>query len=160
MRMYESGDASNVGMTHHRYTLGGSEYGISVVDSEGESVLSYLLNTPAKVCVPLPRDLSANISNVAILATNSDGSLTVLTSSVRISTSGPQVCGNISNLPATVAAGKQGAPSAVPAPTPEPTPEVPDTGGASPSAAAILWLVLLGVAVAAVSGFVVRGRRV
>ena len=158
VRMYESGDASNVGMTHHRYTLGGSRYGISVVDSEGDSVSSYRLNAAAKVCVPLPDELSSNISDIAILATNADGSFTVLTSSVRISTTGTQVCGNISELPASVAVGKLGAPAPIPAPTPEPTPEAPDTGGASPSAAAILWLVLLGVAIATVSGFVVRGR--
>ena len=158
VRMYESGSASNAGMTHHRYTLGGSKYGISVVDSEGESVSSYRLNAAAKVCVPLPAELSANISDIAILATNFDGTLTVLTSSVRISTTGSiQICGNISDLPATVAVGKRGAPSAIPAPTPEPTPEAPDTGGKSPSAAAILWLVLMGVAIATLSGFVVRG---
>ena len=158
VRMYESGSASNAGMTHQRYTLGGSQYDIAVVDSEGETITSYRLNAAAKVCVPLPGELSENISEVAILATNADGTLTVLSSSVRIGASGTEVCGSISELPATVAVGKQGAPAAIPAPTPEPTPEAPETGGKAPSAGVMVWLVLMGVAIVGVSLFAVKKR--
>ena len=159
VRMYESGSASNAGMTHQRYTLGGSQYDIAVVDSEGETVTSYRLNAAAKVCVPLPGELSENISDVAILATNPDGSLTVLSSSVRIGASGTEVCGSISELPATVAVGKQGAPSAIPAPTPEPTPEAPETGGGAPSSGVMVWLIMLGAAIATLSLFMLKGWR-
>ena len=159
VRMYESGAASNAGMTHQRYTLDGNQYRISIVDSEGEIITSYRLKAPAKVCIPLPAELSKNISDVAILATNPDGTLTVLGSAVRLTTSGVEICGNISELPATLSVGKQGAPAAMPAPTPEPTPQAPETGGASPSAAAILWLMLLGTAIATMSVFVLKGMR-
>ena len=165
VRMYESDAASNTGETHQRYTLGGNQYridvvdpGIDVADSEGASVMPYRLNTPAEVCMPLPPELNASINDATILTTNPDGTLAVISSSVRVGTSGTQICGDISELPALIAVGKQGTPAAIPAPTPEPTPEAPETGGASPSAAAILWLILLGAAVATLSVFVVKRR--
>ena len=136
LRMYEAGTASNSGKRHQRYTLGGNLYNVAVVDADGNPVTSYVLNTPAKVCLPLPAELSSNISDIVIVATNSDNSLTVLASAVRLTTSGAGICGNISRLSATLSAGRQGAPAAILAPTPEATPLSPDTGGASPSAVA------------------------
>ena len=159
VRMHKAGAASNLGMVHQRYTLGGSRYAIAVVDAEGAPVASYLLNNPAKTCLPLPSELSSNISNVAIVATNPDSTLTVLASTIRITASGNEVCGNISQLPVTVAVGKLGAPASLPTPTPAPTPEPPETGGASPPATAILWLLLLGAALTTVSAFVMIGRK-
>ena len=159
IRMYETGAASNPGMTNQRYTLGGNIYNVAVVDAEGKPITSYVLSTPAKICLPLPAELSSNISDVAILATNSDNSLTVLASAVRLTTSGADICGNISQLPASIAVGKQGAPAAIPAPTPEPTPLSPDTGGASPSTAAIIWLILLIAAATTITGIALTARR-
>ena len=160
VRVYEAGAASNAGETHQRYTMGGSFHNVAVVDVEGKPVASYRLDTPAKVCLPLPAELSSNISDVAILATNSDNSITVLASAVRLTTSGAGICGNISRLPATLSAGRQGAPAAILAPTPEATPLSPDTGGASPSAVAILWLILLIAAATTVTGLALTARKV
>ena len=159
VRMSDDGPASNLGMTHQRYTLGGNMYGIHVVDSTGTTVLSYLLHDPAEVCIPLPAELRSNISKIAMVAMNSDDSLTILSASVRIGTSGTSVCGNISNLPATVAVGVQGAPDAIPTATPMPEPEAPDTGGAAPSSAGLLWLMLIGIATIAVGVYVRTTRR-
>ena len=159
VRIYKAGAASNLGMTNQRYTLSGNLYNIAVVDAEGKPVASYLLNTPAEVCLPLPPELSSNISNLAIVATNSYNSLTVLASAVRLTASGAEICGNISQLPASVAVGKHGAPAAIPTPTPEPTPQTPETGAPSPSALAILWLIILGTAITTTSIFLLTGRK-
>ncbi len=159
VRMYETGNAANTGETHQRYTLSGNLYEIAIVDSEGESISEYRLNIAAKVCVPLPAEFGRNISDAAILASNPDGTLTVLASTIRISASGTDICGNISKLPATLSAGRQGAPAAIPAPTPEPTPLSPETGGTSPSAVAILWMILLIAAATAITGIALTARR-
>ena len=52
VRMHDLGDASNAGMSGHRYTLGGRKYAISAIDASGADVDSYTLEGPAMVCVP------------------------------------------------------------------------------------------------------------
>ena len=121
IRMSDEGAASNLGMTHQRYTLGGNMYAISAVDSSQATISSYVLDDPAMACVPLPDELRSNISDLALVAINSDGSLTILAAQVRIRSAGNIVCGALSNLPASVAVGSSGAPAAIPTPTPEPT---------------------------------------
>ncbi len=54
VRMSESGAASNSGMTHHRYTIGGNSYAIQIADASGNKINAYRLNNPAEVCIPLP----------------------------------------------------------------------------------------------------------
>ncbi len=162
VRMDGAGSASNAGMTAHRYTLVGDAYMISVADSAGEGINSYALNGAAKVCLPLPAAARSNISDIALVVKMSDGSLQVLSGTVRIAgASGPDVCGHVSSIPATVAVGTAGAPAAF-TPTPEPTstPEPPETGGAAPSNGAPLALLLiLGIAAAALGTFLLAGRR-
>ncbi len=161
IRMSDDGAASNLGMTHQRYTLGGNMYGVHAVDASGAAISSYVLEDPAEVCVPLPASLRANISGLSLAAINSDGSLTVLAAQVRLDESGgTMVCGNLSNLPASVAVGAAGAPDAIPTATPVPEPELPPTGGTSPASGSLLWVLLLGAAVVVASGtFIVIGRR-
>lgn len=159
VRMSDDGAASNTGMTHHRYTLGGNAYGVHAVDGSGAAVSSYALNGAADVCVPLPDELRSNISDVALVVINSDDSLTILSGSVRIA-SGTMVCGSLSGLPAQVAVGSAGAPAAIPTHTPEPTPEPPVTGGTAPSSSgSIVWMLLLGIAVAALGSTLLIARR-
>ena len=146
IRMSDDGPASNVGMTHQRYTLGGNMYSIDVVDSTGANVSSYRLDDGAKVCVPLPNEMRSNISKVAMVSINADESLTVHSASVRLGASGESVCGNISTLPATVAVAVHGSPDAIPTATPMPEPETPDTGGNAPTSNALLWLTVIGIA--------------
>ncbi len=129
IRISDEGAASNLGMTHQRYTLGGNMYAVSAVDGSGEEISSYVLDDPATICMPLPDKLRQNISDVAVVAINGDGSLTILSARVRIGTAGTMVCGGLSSLPASVAVGSAGAPSPEPTAVPEPTPEAPDTGG-------------------------------
>ena len=160
IRVSDEGSASNAGMTHQRYTLGGNMYSVSAVDASNADITSYALNSAATICVPLPDELRSNISNLAVVAVNADGSLTILSASVRLGTNGTLVCGNLSGLPASVAVGSAGAPAPLPTPVPPTaTPEAPDTGGAAPTSNAALWALLLGFAVVAFSTFLVIGRR-
>ncbi len=146
LRMDESGSASNVGMTRHRYTLVGNSYAVSAVDSSGDAVSEYRLNAPVEVCMPLPAEGRRNISDIALVVGNADGSQTVLSASVRIVPSGVDVCGDVSEVPATVSVGVAGAPAPIPTPLPLMTPEAPDTGGGAPSGGALLLLLFLGLA--------------
>ena len=162
VRMSDDGAASNMGMTHQRYTLGGNMYGVHVVDSTGAMISDYVLEDPAKVCVPLPNMFRASISDLALVTINSDNSLTILAATVRLNSDaggGASVCGNLSNLPASVAVGSTGAPDAIPTATPIPTPEPPDTGGTAPSSSGALWLLLiLGIATIALGFVFVQNR--
>ena len=162
LRVDAAGDASNAGMTHQRYTLYGDAYTLSAVDISGASVSDYRLNSPAQLCVPLPDALRSNISDLAMLVSNPDGTLTVLSTTVHVSGNGVLGCGNISTVPATVALGTSGAPAAIPTATPEPTPIPPETGGYTPTTTATPWLLLLllGTATtAAATTLVLRRRR-
>ena len=162
LRVDAAGAASNAGMTHQRYTLAGDAYTVSAVDISGASVSDYRLNSPAQLCVPLPDALRANISDLAMLVHNPDGTLTVLSTTVHVSGNGVLGCGNISTVPATVALGTSGAPAAIPTATPEPTPIPPDTGGYTPTNTATPWLLLLllgTITTAVASTLVLRRRR-
>ena len=161
IRMSDDGAASNLGMTHQRYTLGGNMYGVHAVDASGAAISSYVLEDPAEVCVPLPASLRTNISGLSLAAINSDGSLTVLAAQVRLDEAGgTMVCGNLSNLPASVAVGAAGAPDAIPTATPVPEPELPPTGGTSPASSTLmLWTLLLGIAVLTLGSALTISRR-
>ncbi len=160
VRMSDGGAASNAGMTHQRYTVGGNMYMVAAVDSAGASVSSYALDEAATVCVPLPAELRSDISDVALVVINSDGSLTILSGSVRLNGNGTMVCGSLSSLPASVAVGSAGAPAAIPTETPVPTPIPPETGGTAPSSSgSVLWALLLGIAVATFGSILVIARR-
>ena len=159
VRMSDDGPASNAGMIDDRYTLAGNFYGVYAVDSSGASISSYVLDDPARVCVPLPVELRQNISALGLVAANSDGSLTVLAGNVSLGSAGTMVCGNLGYVPASVAVGSQGAPGPLPTPAPI-VEELPDTGGESPAAVVALMALLLGMGSAVLGGmFVVLGRR-
>ena len=159
VRMSDDGAASNMGMTHQRYTLGGNMYGVHVVDSTGTSVSDYLLEDAAKVCVPLPNAFRGRISDLALVTINSDSTLTILAANVRLNDGGASVCGNLSNLPASLAVGSMGAPDAIPTATPIPTPEPPETGGTAPTSNGPLYLLLLLGTTATVLGISLLATR-
>ena len=159
VRMSDDDAASNVGMTRQRYTLGGNMYGVHAVDGSGAAISSYALDAPATVCLPLPDELRSNISDLAVVAINGDGSLTILSAQVRISTAGTMVCGGLSNLPASVAVGSAGAPIGFPTAMPEPTPVAPDTGGTAPASSMALWALLFGIAAVVIGTFIAIGLR-
>ena len=145
--MANTGDASNTGATHQRYTLMGATYDIKVVDSSSEPVSDIVLQEPATVCLPLPNALRSNIADIAITAIGGDDSLTILATSVKITPDGVIVCAGISALPATVAVGVLGAPPPPPVIEPEETEQaLPDTGGTAPGSATLILIMLLGMA--------------
>ena len=159
--MTPAGDASNVGMTWHRYTLAGQRYAISVVDADRVLVSDYALNKAVTACAPLPSELRGNIADIVLAAADDAGGTTVLSTSVKITPSGVSVCGKLSTLPATVAVGKAGSPPEVVDPAEDDVAEepLPDTGGAAPSTPWLLYLLLASL-VATVAGLTAmrRGR--
>ena len=162
IRMSDDGAVSNLGMTHQRYTLGGNSYGVlrGRRFRRRDQQLRPWKTRRWSVCRSRPR-CESNISQLALVAINSDGSLTILAAQVRLDTGtgNTMVCGNLSNLPASVAVGAQGAPDAIPTPVPTPEPVLPVTGGASPASGSLVWILLLGTAVVVSGTFVVVGRR-
>ena len=156
LRIAEGGSASNEGKTYQRYSLRGSWYEISAVDAANNRVSSYGLNDAVEVCIPLPDALRSKISDLAIVAINADDSLTILSSIVRISSSGTNVCGSLSSVPAKVAVGTTGSPAPLPTEVPDSgdTSDLPDTGGSVPSNNGMLWALILGLAIV-VSGYAV-----
>ena len=156
--MAPAGDASNVGMTWHRYTLAGQRYAISVVDADGDAVSDYGLNEAVTACVPLPPELRGNIADIVLAATDHAGGTTVLSTSVKITPDGVSVCGKLSTLPATVAVGKAGSPPEVVDPIDDVAEgPLPDTGGVAPATPWLLWLALAGM-FATVTGWTVLRR--
>ena len=159
VRAEASDEASNAGQTHHRVTLDGRYYTVAATDASGEPVNAYRLDDPVTVCIPLPARLAANISDVTIVSMRDDGTFAILASQVKLTTSGTTLCGQLSELSATVAAAHLGSPSALPTPTPEPTPETPDTGGTAPGSNGILWVLALGITTLALSSTLLITRR-
>ena len=156
--MAPTGDASNVGMTWHRYTLAGQRYAISVVDADGDAVSDYGLNEAVTACVPLPPELRGNIADIVLAATDDAGGTTVLSTSVKITPDGVSVCGKLSTLPARVAVGKAGSPLEVVDPSDDVAEEpLPDTGGVAPATPWLLYLMLTGL-FATVAGLTVLRR--
>ena len=154
------GSASNIGMTGQRYTLAGMWHEVRAVDANESAVSGYVLQSPLSVCLPLPDVLSSNISDVALVSSNADGTLTILASSVRITASGTRVCGGLGTLPASVAVGRLGSPAGLPTATPTADEVVvPDTGGRVPGVGVLVLLMVVGVAVVGVVVFGTRMRR-
>ncbi len=152
VRMTKGGVASNAGMVHHRYTLGGNYY---VVDAINEHRITpsrgFRFRNPVDACVPMPKMFSANIVDVRLIATDAEGiSQTVLNSGVRVIEGNLSVCGYVGSVPTILAVGMEGSPGpALPSPTPSPEVVLPATGGASPGTFGILVMLLAGVALAA-----------
>ena len=161
VRVDAADSASNIGMTGERYTLAGMWHDIRAVDADESPVSGYVLQGPLSVCLPLPPMLSSNISDVALVSSNADGSLTILASTVRITTSGMRVCGGLSTLPASVAVGRLGSPAGFPTSTPDPEePETPDTGGAAPAVGALAVFLLAGACAVFVGATLAACKRV
>ena len=146
-----------------RYATGDVSCSISAVDSDGDAIASYVLEDPAEVCIPVPPPFRSRIVDVQ-MASISDGVVkTVFGGTIRIvGNSGEiELCGEVSELPATVSAllpiGLLPPEALV---TPAPSPVSPDTGGYGPrSTAAFVLLLLLAGAVVAMAVFVTLGIR-
>lgn len=158
--MQQGETASNVGQTHHRFTIGGDWYEINAIDSGTRPLGDYRFNVPLEVCIPLPYQLRARIDDVAVVAMDSGATdFTVLSSQVRLQSDGePQLCGNLSSLPTRIAAAKHGAPDALPTPDQSPVIDeaLPETGGLSPSIWLVLFISIIGASVVASALFRLR----
>ena len=160
IRVVESGPAMNRNNPLYRFTLAGMLYSVQAVDSSGATITDYQFNRPIQVCVPLPGTLRGNISEIDALKLNSDGTLTALTSKILSTPNGsPRVCGNLSELPADIAAGKRGAPDPTPEPMPTATPEPPETGGTAVPYTWAWLIAILGVGVFVLGAATLTRRR-
>ena len=137
-----------------RMTVAGAYYTINAVQRTGDAPVSgYTLDDPLLACMPLPDIFRADLTSIRVVSRKaSDGSLAVLTTSIRQTESGLAACGAVGQLPATVAVANIGVIQATPEPE-APTEDLPETGGTAPNGWAIALmaavLVLIGTALAA-----------
>ena len=137
-------------------TVAGDLYDINGIQRAGDPpVQGFRLDDPLTACLPMPEALRANISDVVVVERKSDGSYGILSTKLRQTAGGLNVCGSVSTLPATIGVAKLGV---VPAPLVTPTPDVetPATGATAPSTnmaaialgagIALIALVLAGLA--------------
>ena len=155
VRMSKGGEASNAGMTHHRYTLSGNYFVIDAVDENGKTPSpAFRFRNPPLACLPIPHHFFANIDSIAVIGTDLEGSTqTVLNSGTRVEGVGLKVCAFVGTVPTILAVGMEGAPGPVP-PTPVVKVEVrvvelPVTGGSAPSRNLAVLLLILGSAIVA-----------
>ena len=132
-----------------RMTIARGLFDVNGVQNDGDPpVLGYKFDDPISVCIPMPTEFRANISDVVLVERKSDGSYGILSTKLRQSASGLNVCGNVSTLPATVGVAKLGVVVAPPA-TPTPVVEGPDTGATAPSTNMAAFALGLGIAIVA-----------
>ena len=146
-----------------RFVARGGFCEVSMVDSSGDAVESYMLEDPAEICLPVPPEFRSRIVDVEMAVIEDRGGARRAASTVRIvGTSGRiALCGTVGELPVTVAAvvpSRSLPPEALV--TPAPSPVSPDTGGYLPASRnALVLLMLIAGAAVAIAVFVVKGRR-
>ena len=143
-----------------RLTIAAPYYDINGVQRTGDSPVSgYALDDPIRACMPIPPMFRADISDVAVISRSaSDGSITILTSSIRQTESGLAACGNIGQLPATVAVANIGVIQATPEP-PAPEEDLPDTGATTPGTWMLATIMLAALAVLFATGIIRTHRK-
>ena len=134
-----------------RLTIAGSYYEVNGVQRTGDAPVSgYALDDPILACIPVPAMFRADISNVEVVSrAPTDGSITVLTSSIRQTPTGLAACGNIGQLPATIAAANIGIIEATPAPEAPTDEDLPETGGTAPGPGTTAWAMAIAAAIMA-----------
>ena len=163
VNMIERGEASNMGMTRHRYTFGGNYHAIDSVNEHGYAhIAPFVFRNPGVACLPLPSDFLPNIDDVRLIATDSEGLReTVLTSSASIGVAGFQVCGYVGTIPTVLVVGREGSPAPL-MPTPTPVVEdadLPVTGGLVPNETGLVLFFVLGITIVVVGCSVSKATR-
>ena len=155
-----TGAAAPERMPGANLTLAGTFFHINGVQRAGQSpVTGFRFDDPLSACIPLPAQFRANVSNVVIVEQMPDGTLGVLSSKVQQSDGGLNVCGSISELPATVAVAKLGVVQAPPVEaTPPPDIDI-DVGATAPSNSMALWTLSIGMLILAVAAGIAFARR-
>ena len=139
-------------LSDNRYAVRGMFCEVSVVDSDGDAITSYVLEDPAEMCIPVPPVFRSRIVDVEMAVVEEDRVAALVGSTIRIvGTTGEIVlCGMVGELPVEVAAV---VPVTSSSPeqlvTPVPSPVSPDTGGSVPGStgALVLMLMLAGATV-------------
>ena len=134
-----------------RMTIARGLYDINGIQANGDApVQGFRFDDPISVCIPMPTEFRANISDVVLVERKSDGSYGILSTKLRQSGGELSVCGSVSALPATVGVAKLGVVVAPPA-TPIPDVETPDTGATAPSTNMAAFALGLGAALIALA---------
>lgn len=130
-------------------TPGGGFFDVDGIQRNGSPPVDGIrLDEPVTVCLPLPDAWMASLSDVMLVATTPEGSMGLLSSMVRRERDRMVVCGNVSQLPATVSVARLGPGPSTAVPDLNPTGAViPETGAASLPAAWVPWALLLGALV-------------
>ena len=132
-------------------TVSGGLYDINGVQQSGDPpVQGFRLDDPLTVCLPLPDAFRANVSDVVLVERKSDGSYGILSTKLRQSAGGLNVCGAVSALPSTVGVAKLGVIDAPPDPQPTATIGGPDAGATAPNASLLVVALGLGILLFAV----------
>lgn len=133
-------------------TIAGNLYEINGITESGDPpVMGFRLEGPLSVCLPLPDEFRANVSDVVLVQRNPDTSYGILSTKLRQAGGTLHVCGSLSAIPATVGVAKLGTVIA-PEPTPTPVdPQGPDAGATAPSTNMAAVALGLGVALLAMA---------
>ena len=132
-------------------TISGGLYDINGVQQSGDPpVQGFRLDDPLTVCLPLPDAFRANVSDVVLVERKSDGSYGILSTKLRQSAGGLNVCGSVSALPSTVGVAKLGVIEAPSVPEPTATVDGPDAGATAPNASLVVIALVLGIVLFAV----------
>lgn len=146
-----------------RYMTAGIQCRISAVDIDGTPLIDYRLLTPGVVCMPLPDVFKPMVAETFVGTTNSDATLTVLSSKLYLATSSGdlKVCGNLSSLPATTTVALRAESAGELPPTPMPTPDIAaiDTGARHVSINQIVSLMFVGMVILMLAGAMLISRR-
>ena len=151
---------SNASSPDWRYAARGISCRVAVVDAATQAVSSYALREPAEICIPLPLEFYARITNVEMAVLQGESTVNLISSAIRITDRKRHVdlCGKLSQLPAHVVAVMHAGELLTEATiTLHPTPLVPDTGPPNlPSTATLILLIALGCAILAAAVALVR----
>ena len=139
-------------------SVAGNYYDINGIQQSGQAPLTaYTLNDPLTVCLPIPDQFRADLSNVVAVERKPDGGISILTTRVRAEAGDLTVCGAVSTLPATVAVAKLGTVPSIPA-TPAPEEDLPEAGATAPGIIALVMMLLAGLAILTGIGRIGRMR--
>lgn len=137
------------GFSSARITFAEGEIRLFAADVQGEPVSNLRLAEPLQLCAPLPVELRSRLDVVTLvqLPALEDDDITVLQSRVYRIGEGLNICGAVSQLPATLAVARMGV---SPTATPD---QAPDIGNIEAGGATLpMWLLLLAVPAFAAAG--------
>ena len=135
-------------------------YRVIGINAQSEPLTTFRFNNPIPICLPIPNQFGARLSDVSLAQMRSDGSVLPIGQRVAASTSGTVVCSTVAQLPSTFVVAARTPAETAPSDSQVSTDTndaidalLPDAGGYTPPAA----LPLLGFVLLIFSGILVIG---